>query len=66
MSPNTTTTLADALGMAKSTVSRHLSILVESGMVWKQRLGGQVCYQLVPVVFVLLRRLRSDEHGVEP
>lgn len=65
VSPSTTTALADALGVAKSTVSQHLSILVESGMVWKQRLGGQVFYQLDPVGLMLLRRLGSDEHGAE-
>jgi DNA-binding transcriptional ArsR family regulator len=66
VAPSTTTGLAQALGVAKSTVSQHLSVLVESGMVWKQRLGGQVVYQLDPAGLMLLRQLGYDRRGVEP
>lgn len=44
--PQTTTAVAASLGMAKSTVSQHLTVLSASGLVWKQRLGGRVFYQL--------------------
>lgn len=44
--PQTTTAVADSLGLAKSTVSQHLTNLTDSGIVWKQRMGGRVFYQL--------------------
>ncbi|WP_406731357.1 ArsR/SmtB family transcription factor [Streptomyces sp. NBC_01794] len=55
--PGTTTTVAETLGLAKSTVSQHLAVLTEAGFVWKQRLGGQVFYQLDSNGRALLRQL---------
>lgn len=55
--PQTTTVVAASLGMAKSTVSQHLTVLSASGLVWKQRLGGQVFYQLDRGGVALLERL---------
>ena len=55
--PGTTTTVAETLGLAKSTVSQHLAVLTEAGFVWKQRLGGQVFYQLDRSGRALLRQL---------
>ncbi|QMU71838.1 helix-turn-helix transcriptional regulator [Streptacidiphilus sp. P02-A3a] len=55
--PTTTTALADALGVAKSTVSQHLTVLNDAGIVWKQRLGGRVFYQLDSAGLALLRQL---------
>ncbi|MGA5699814.1 ArsR/SmtB family transcription factor [Peterkaempfera bronchialis] len=55
--PQTTTALAASLGVAKSTVSQHLSVLSEAGIVWKQRLGGRVLYQLDSAGLGLLRQL---------
>ncbi|MFI1015808.1 ArsR/SmtB family transcription factor [Streptomyces sp. NPDC020965] len=55
--PKTTTTVAEALGMAKSTVSQHLAVLNSTGIVWKQRLGGRVFYQLDQSGHALLRQL---------
>lgn len=55
--PTTTTVLADSLGVAKSTVSEHLTVLCEAGIVWKQRIGGRVFYQLDPAGVALLRHL---------
>ncbi|MFE7269473.1 ArsR/SmtB family transcription factor [Streptomyces sp. NPDC057623] len=55
--PRTTTAVAEALGMAKSTVSQHLAVLNDTGIVWKQRLGGRVFYQLDQSGLALLRQL---------
>ncbi|MGC4900462.1 ArsR/SmtB family transcription factor [Micromonospora echinospora] len=55
--PTTTTAVAQSLGMAKSTVSQHLAVLAATGVVWKQRLGGQVFYQLDASGVALLREL---------
>ncbi|MEU3608347.1 helix-turn-helix domain-containing protein [Streptomyces sp. NPDC035033] len=55
--PKTTTALAASLGVAKSTVSQHLTVLTETGVVWKQRLGGRVFYQLDSAGLALLRQL---------
>lgn len=57
--PSTTTALAALLGMAKSTVSQHLAVLSRAGLARKQRLGGQVFYQLDPKGLALLRHLDS-------
>ncbi|MFF2132092.1 ArsR/SmtB family transcription factor [Streptomyces olivochromogenes] len=55
--PRTTTAVAETLGLAKSTVSQHLAVLTEAEFVWKQRLGGQVFYQLDRSGLALLRQL---------
>lgn len=55
--PKTTTVVAQSLGLAKSTVSQHLGVLTEAGVVWRQRLGGQVFYQLDRSGFALLEQL---------
>ncbi|MFJ5631833.1 ArsR/SmtB family transcription factor [Streptomyces goshikiensis] len=55
--PKTTTVVAESLGVAKSTVSQHLAVLTEAGVVWRQRLGGQVFYQLDRSGFALLQEL---------
>jgi DNA-binding transcriptional ArsR family regulator len=44
--PRTTTAVARTLGFAKSTVSEHLTVLTSAGLVWKEREGGRVLYQL--------------------
>jgi DNA-binding transcriptional ArsR family regulator len=55
--PRTTTAVADTLGLAKSTVSQHLAVLTEVGIVWKQRIGGRVFYQLDRDCLALLEHL---------
>lgn len=40
--------LADAAGVAQSTVSHHLAVLVASGLVSRERRGTWVWYALVP------------------
>ncbi|WP_405438035.1 ArsR/SmtB family transcription factor [Streptomyces anulatus] len=55
--PMTTTAVAESLGLAKSTVSQHLSVLSDSGVVWKRRMGASVFYQLDQSGIALLRQL---------
>ncbi|MEV6328825.1 helix-turn-helix domain-containing protein [Streptomyces sp. NPDC051909] len=55
--PKTTTAIAESLGFAKSTVSQHLTVLTAAGVVWRQRLGGRVFYQLDRDGFALLEQL---------
>jgi len=57
LEPRTTTAVAISLGMAKSTVSQHLTVLCEADVVRKQRLGGRVLYQLNDAGMALLRDL---------
>ncbi|WP_395363779.1 ArsR/SmtB family transcription factor [Streptomyces sp. YH02] len=57
--PKTTTMIAATLGMAKSTVSQHLSVLTQAGLVWRQRVGGRVFYQIDRDGFVVLEHLGS-------
>lgn len=56
-SPQTTTSLAAAVGLAKSTVSQHLTVLADTGIVWKQRVGGSVFYSLDDSGRALLKQL---------
>jgi DNA-binding transcriptional ArsR family regulator len=44
--PLTTQGLADRLGVAPSTVSEHLSVLVAAGVVHRHRIGRRVYYQV--------------------
>lgn len=55
--PKTTTEVAESLGLAKSTVSQHLAVLTSAGVVWHQRIGGRVLYQLDRGGFALLEQL---------
>ncbi|GAA3784205.1 ArsR/SmtB family transcription factor [Streptomyces phyllanthi] len=55
--PKTTTAVAQSLGLAKSTVSQHLAVLTSAELVWRQRLGGRVFYQLDHSGFALLEQL---------
>ncbi|MFI7083294.1 ArsR/SmtB family transcription factor [Streptomyces anulatus] len=55
--PMTTTAVAESLGLAKSTVSQHLAVLSDSGVVWKRRTGASVFYQLDQSGLALLRQL---------
>lgn len=54
-SPATTTTVAESLGLAKSTVSQHLGALHAAGVVRRQRSGNHVIYELDHAGFELLR-----------
>ena len=55
--PKTTTAVAESLGLAKSTVSQHLTVLTSTGLVWRQRMGGRVYYRLDQGGQVLIRQL---------
>lgn len=53
--PRTTTTLADMLGLAPSTVSEHLALLVSSAAALRFRRANKVYYQLSDAGRGLLR-----------
>lgn len=53
--PATTTELAESLGLAASTVSEHLTLLVSSGVISRRRRGNRVYYALSEQGVELLR-----------
>ncbi|MFD6530257.1 ArsR/SmtB family transcription factor [Streptomyces sp. NPDC060184] len=65
-SPQTTTSLAGTLGLAKSTVSQHLTVLTDAGIAWKQRVGGRVFYELDHYGRALLGQLGEPGRPVRP
>ena len=58
--PLTTAGLADRLGLAPSTVSEHLSVLSEAGVVTRHRVGRSVYYQLTDMGRSLLALLAGE------
>ncbi|MCF0091252.1 helix-turn-helix transcriptional regulator [Micromonospora sp. MH99] len=58
--PTTTSALAAELGLAVSTVSEHLAVLVAAGVVKRRRAGIRVLYELDRVGLPLLSYLGSD------
>ncbi|MFD0153461.1 ArsR/SmtB family transcription factor [Streptomyces sp. NPDC055721] len=58
--PLTTAGLADRLGLAPSTVSEHLSVLSEAGVVTRHRVGRSVYYQLTDTGRSLLALLVGE------
>lgn len=52
--------LVDHVGLSQSTVSHHLSVLVASGLVRRQRRGTWAWYALVPERLEVVRRLLVD------
>ncbi|MGW8356053.1 ArsR/SmtB family transcription factor [Streptomyces wedmorensis] len=58
--PLTTAGLADRLGLAPSTVSEHLSVLSEAGVVTRHRVGRSVYYQLTDTGRALLALLAGE------
>jgi ArsR family transcriptional regulator, arsenate/arsenite/antimonite-responsive transcriptional repressor len=52
--------LSDRLPLAKSTVSQHLKILREAGLVTVETDGTRVCYCIDPVGLVRLKSLVED------
>ncbi|MFF0477942.1 ArsR/SmtB family transcription factor [Streptomyces sp. NPDC004284] len=59
--PLTTAGLADRLGLAPSTVSEHLSVLSEAGVVTRHRVGRSVYYQLTDTGRSLLALLAGQD-----
>jgi ArsR family transcriptional regulator len=47
--------LVETLGLAQSTVSHHLKILYEAGLLAKERRGTWIYYRLLPEKLVMLR-----------
>jgi ArsR family transcriptional regulator, arsenate/arsenite/antimonite-responsive transcriptional repressor len=52
--------LSDRLPLAKSTVSQHLKILREAGLVRVETDGARVCYCIDPAGLVRLKALVED------
>jgi DNA-binding transcriptional ArsR family regulator len=61
--PRTTTGLAAALGLAPSTVSEHLSVLVEAGVAYRRRAGRRVLYGLEPAGLALVTLITFDSEA---
>lgn len=59
--PLTTAGLADRLGLAPSTVSEHLSVLADAGVVTRHRVGRSVYYQLTDTGRALLALLAGED-----
>ncbi|WP_433245156.1 ArsR family transcriptional regulator [Streptosporangium sp. CA-135522] len=59
--PSTTAGLAATLGLAPSTVSEHLSILVAAGVAHRHRAGRRVLYGLEPAGLALVDLLGPPE-----
>ncbi|MFI6687335.1 ArsR/SmtB family transcription factor [Streptomyces sp. NPDC050485] len=59
--PLTTAGLADRLSLAPSTVSEHLSVLAEAGVVTRHRVGRSVYYQLTDTGRSLLALLSGQD-----
>jgi DNA-binding transcriptional ArsR family regulator len=52
--PSTTSGLADRIGLAPATVSEHLTVLREAGLVTAARRGREVRYRQTPLAAALL------------
>ncbi|WP_198047259.1 helix-turn-helix transcriptional regulator [Kutzneria sp. 744] len=52
--PGTTTSLARRVGLAAGTVSEHLAVLRDAGLVTAQRRGREVLYRQTPLAAALL------------
>jgi DNA-binding transcriptional ArsR family regulator len=52
--PSTTSSLAKRINMAPATVSQHLTVLRDAGLVTAQRRGREVLYQQTPLATALL------------
>ena len=49
--------LTEPLGLAQPTVSHHLKVLLDAGLVERERRGSWAYYRLVPETFGVLRRV---------
>ncbi len=51
--------LVETLGLSQPTVSHHLKVMYEAGLLAKERRGTSICYRLVPERLGLLREVLS-------
>ena len=59
-----TAELAERFGLSSPAVSRHLSVLEEAGLVWRERQGQRVLYRLHrDVLLNALAQLASEVDG---
>lgn len=63
--PATTAGLAASLGLAPSTVSEHLSVLVQAGVAYRRRAGRRVLYGLEPAGRAMVS-LIAAQHSARP
>lgn len=63
--PSTTAGLAASLGLAPSTVSEHLSVLVQAGVAYRRRAGRRVLYGLEPAGLAMVSLIGS-QHSAQP
>lgn len=63
--PATTAGLAAGLGLAPSTVSEHLSVLVQAGVAYRRRAGRRVLYGLEPAGLAMVSLIGS-QHSAQP
>ena len=57
--------LTDALGLSQPTVSHHLRVLFEAGLVDRERRGSWVYYRTVPRALADLRDALGEPHVTE-
>lgn len=58
--PRSTTALSEELAMAASTVSHHLGVLLDTGLVTRTRRGHQVLYRRTPAADLLLNTVATE------
>jgi DNA-binding transcriptional ArsR family regulator len=63
--PATTAGLAASLGLAPSTISEHLSVLVQAGVAYRRRAGRRVLYGLEPAGLAMVSLIGS-QHSALP
>jgi len=63
--PATTAGLAASLNLAPSTVSEHLSVLVQAGVAYRRRAGRRVLYGLEPAGLAMVSLIGS-QHSAAP
>jgi DNA-binding transcriptional ArsR family regulator len=63
--PATTAGLAASLGLAPSTISEHLSVLVQAGVAYRRRAGRRVLYGLEPAGLAMVSLIGS-QHSAQP
>lgn len=56
--------LTEPLGLSQPTVSHHLKVLAEAGLLERERRGNWVYFRLTPERFEVLRRLLSPAGAV--
>ena len=56
--------LTEPVGLSQPTVSHHLKILVDAGVLQREQRGKWAYYKLVPATFVSISRLLAAQLGL--